>query len=338
MELKKTTKLSEVIDEYPTLAVYLYSVNPKYKLLKNSVVVELMSKKIDLKHVAERGGWAFEELVSKIDEGIKTGKLKSGDNSQVTNTKEIKERMKMLLKMLYDGKDVENVKKEFKELISKADPILIAVVEGELTREGYTIEDLMKACDVHLELFKDQISSSRRRVSKDHPLWRFIKDHDAMMFWIERGLSISKEMKKRKNYDDASDLIKEMKEIMEHLKESENHDVRQENTLFPVIEKYGVEEPPSIMWEEHYNMKNKRAQIEKLIAEIPTRSYDEFSGIMEGNFIYLVETFSQHTKKEQEILYNVALDLLSDQDWKDIKKESDEIGYFQLPEEVLESE
>jgi DUF438 domain-containing protein len=252
--------------------------------------------------------------------------------------KELKDRMKMLLKMLYDGKDVENVKKEFKELISKADPILIAVVEGELTSEGYTVQDLMKACDIHLELFKDQISSSRKRVSKDHPLWRFIKDHDAMMFWIEEGLSIARELKKRKGYDDASDLINRLKEVMEHLKEAENHDVRQENTLFPVVEKYGIEEPPSIMWEEHYNMKNKRAQIEKFIHETSSRPYKEFTDLMEGNFVYLLETFSQHTKKEQEILYNVALDLLSDQDWQDIKKESDEIGYFELPKEVLEDE
>ncbi len=337
MELKKTTKLAEVIDNYPNVTEYLFSINPRYKLLKNPVIVELMSKKIDLEHVAERGGWTFEELSSKIVDGIKAGKIKSGE-LPTTNTKEIKERMKTLLKMLYEGKDVENVKKEFKELISKADPILIAVVEGELTKEGYTVEDLMKACDVHLELFKDQISSSRRRVSKDHPLWRFIKDHDAMMFWIEQGRDLVHEMKKRKDYDDASDLIKELKLTMEHLKESENHDVRQENTLFPVVEKYGVEEPPSIMWEEHYNMKNKRAQIEKLIEGIPSRPYNEFIDIMEGDFIYLVETFSQHTKKEQEILYNVALDLLSDQDWKDIKKESDEIGYFELPKEVLDYE
>lgn len=337
MELKKTTKLSEVIENYPNLTEYLFSINPRYKLLRNPVVVELMSKKIDLAHVAERGGWTFEELASKINDGIKSGQLSSAQ-VPATNAKEIKERMKALLKMLYDGKDIENVKKEFKELISKADPILIAVVEGELTKEGYTVEDLMKACDVHLELFKDQISTSRKRVSKDHPLWRFIKDHDAMLFWIEDGLSITREMKKRKGYDDASDLIKRLKLIMEHLRESENHDVRQENTLFPVVEKYGVEEPPSIMWEEHYNMKSKRAQIEKLIEEIPSRPYKEFTDVIEGDFIYLAETFSQHTKKEQEILYNVALDLLSDQDWKDIKKESDEIGYFELPKEVLEDE
>lgn len=337
LELKKTTKLAEVIDEYPNLVDYLSSINSRYKLLKNPVVVELMSKRVDLAHVAQRGGWTFEELSSKILEGIESGKLK-GDVKESTSTKELKERMKMLLKMLYDDKDIENVKREFKELISKVDPLLIAVVEGELTREGYTVEDLMKACDIHLELFKDQISSSRRRVSRDHPLWRFIKDHDAMMFWIEDGLSIARELKKRKGYDDASDLVERLKSIMEHLREAENHDVRQENTLFPVVEKYGVEEPPSIMWEEHYNMKKKRAQIEKLIQEIPTKPYKEFADIIEGDFIYLAETFSQHTKKEQEILYNVALDLLSDQDWEDIKKESDEIGYFELPKEVLKDE
>jgi len=50
----------------------------------------------------------------------------------------------------------------------------------------------------------------------------------------------------------------------------------------------------------------------------------------------MLETFALHTKKEQEILYNVALDMLSTKDWADIKSESDELGYFELPKEVLD--
>jgi DUF438 domain-containing protein len=35
-------------------------------------------------------------------------------------------------------------------------------------------------------------------------------------------------------------------------------------------------------------------------------------------------------------LYNVALDLLSEQDWQDLQQESQELGFFALPEEENE--
>ncbi|GEM_PF-586425 len=338
---KKSTKLSEVIKDYPGITSYLASKNPKLKLLKNTLVVQVMAPKITLNKIAKKHSMTFEELMKMIDDGVKNGEIGNGKEYEksVKSTNEIKEQLKTLMKKLFEeGENVENVKKEFKDIVSKANPILIAVAESELTKEGYSIQDLMKACDVHLELFKNQLMSSRRKISRDHPLWRFIKDHDAMMLWFEQGLEISRDMKERSGYDDAKDLIEKLKTIMKNLKSSENHDVRQENTLFPVLEKYGVEEPPAIMWDEHTRMKEKRGKIEKLLSEIPSMPYDEFVDYLQGAFTYLVETFIKHTQKEQEILYNVALDILSEEDWKDIQRESDRLGYFELPKEVLEGE
>jgi len=92
------------------------------------------------------------------------------------------------------------------------------------------------------------------------------------------------------------------------------------------------------MWEEHSMMKERRNRIEKRLSDIPNIPYEDFVRETNADFIYLVETFIKHTQKEQEILYNVALDLLSDRDWEEIEKESDELGYFELPKEVLEDE
>ncbi len=338
---KKSTKFSEVLKDYPGVPEYLVKKNPKFKILKNAVVVQMMAPRITLAKMAKKHGMTFEELISLLEEGIKNGEIGSGKEfeDKISQANSIKEQIKGLMKALFEeGKDVEEVKEKFKEIVSKANPVIIAIAEAELTKEGYSINDLMKACDVHLELFKDQLMSSRRRIPKTHPLWRFIKDHDAMMFWFEQGLQISRELKNRAGYDDAGDLITKLNDIMKHLRESENHDVRQENTLFPVLEKYGVEEPPAIMWDEHSKMKDKRRKIEELLKKIPNVPYDEFVDYLQGAFTYLVEVFVKHTQKEQEILYNVALDVLSDKDWEDIQRESDKLGYFELPKEVLQDE
>ncbi len=337
LNYKKSTKFSEVLKDYPGMAEYLSKKDKRLKNLKNPIVVQLMAPRINLSKMAKRNSMTFDELISLMEDGVKNDQI--GEAKEFVKRTEkvinLKNDLKSVMKKLFDDEDVDNVKKEFKDIISKANPILIAIAEGELTQEGYSINDLMKACDLHLEFFKDELKNSRRYVSSDHPLWRFIKDHDAIMYWIEEGIKLSRELSNRKDFNDASDIIDKLKEISDKLKESENHDVRQENTLFPILERYGVEQPPAIMWDEHSRMKDRKRDLEKSLSELTPKDYQEFAKRMQGIFMYLSETFAQHTQKEQEILYNVALETLTSKDWEDVKKESDRLGYFELPKEVI---
>lgn len=336
LDYKPTDKFSKLKDTYPNITDYLYSQNPLYKLLTNKVIANLMAPKVDLKHVAQRGGYTFEEFMNLIEQGIKTG-LVSTNKEESKDLDNLKQRLKSVLKQIYNKENIEQSKQHFKDLIAQANPVLIAVVESELKDEGYSTEDLMKACDIHMELFKEQITSSRKKVDKTHPLYRLIKDHDAIMFYMEKGLELSIKLKEYTDLNQANDIIKQLKNIINAQKILEdNHNTRQENTLFPVLEKYGVEEPPAIMWQDHYNMKQIRTRIEKLLENPQDKNYDELIKNLEANYRYLIETFALHTKKEQEILYNVALDLLSDQDWQDIKKEEEDLGFVELPKEVLD--
>lgn len=336
LNYKPNDKFSVLVEAYPNITEYLYSRNPLYKMLTNKIIVQLMAPRVDLAHVASRGSYTFEEFLNIVEEGIKSGFL-NDKKTQETNLENLKIQLKTVLKQIYNKENLEDAKLRFKDLISQADPVLIAVVESELKDEGYTTDDLIKACDVHMELFKEQISSSRKRVEKNHPLYRLIKDHDAIMFYMEKGYEFAGKLKDYKTYEEAKDVIDNLKQIIKAQKAAEdNHNTRQENTLFPVIEKYGVEEPPSIMWQDHYNMKQARNRIEKLLENHDSIDYSDFLERIVSNYRFMLETFALHTKKEQEILYNVALDMLSDKDWADIESESNELGYFELPKEVLD--
>jgi len=335
LDYKPKDKFSKLIEAYPNIPDYLYSKNPLYKMLTNKIIVQLMAPRIDLAHVASRGGYSFEEFMRIIEEGVNS-KILNAKQSTNDNLENLKSQLKAILKQIYNKENVEEAKQRFKTLIEKADPVLIAVVESELKNEGYTTEDLIKACDIHMELFKEQISSSRKKVDTTHPLYRLIKDHDAIMFYIEKGLELSSKLKQYNSASEAQNTIEELKKILNNQKVlEENHNARQENTLFPVLEKYGVEEPPAIMWQDHYNMKQTRNRIEKLLENPSNVDYIRFVQELEANYRYLIETFALHTKKEQEILYNVALDLLSQNDWQEIQKAEEELGFVELPKEVV---
>ena len=328
---KSTTKFSIILAEHPLAAAYLASINPKLKLLGNPVVIGLMAPRTDLRKVAERAGWTVDELEAAVIRSDTEGTPPATSGEALAR---LKEDLKAVLRKLYGGEDPAACKAQFKELITRVDPLLIATAEAELAREGFSTDQLMEACDVHMDVFRDQLASSRTVVPDGHPLKRFIREQDAITVWLEQGLALARNLGTHDGYAAAEPILTKLRALMLHIHEAQSHDARQENTLFPLLERYGVEKPPAIMWAEHNRMKATREVIDKTIQGAPdAMPYAQFAQVLAGAFQHWLETFIQHAKKEQEILYNVALDLLSERDWQELQQESEELGFFALPGE-----
>ncbi len=244
-----------------------------------------------------------------------------------------KVKIKELLKKLKKDSTCSNldeIKKEFKKTVKDANPLMIAMAEGELVNEGFSMDDLTRACDIHLQLFKDSIENPNLKVADDHPLHKFQEEHKGILNWLDRLIQTIKQAKNKENYHQAKDHLELIQKIANKLMEAESHNVRQENTLFPVLEKHGIEQPPKIMWMEHTEMKEQKKKLLKFLNEKEKYDFKNFFDILHGMATHLMEKFGSHTMKEENILYVTALDVISDQEWKDIKEECDNLGYFQL--------
>lgn len=242
-----------------------------------------------------------------------------------------KEKIKELLKKVTgDTKhdEINKLKEEFKSVIKESNPMIIAQAESELIKEGGKIEDLMKACDIHLELFKDIIRNPNLKVPEGHPIKDFQEDHKNILDLMEKLLDEIKKIKDYKNFDQAEKNLEIIENLAQKLLEAENHNVRQENTLFPVLEKKGIEQPPAIMWHEHTEMKEQKKKLLNLIKNRKNFDYKDFVYNIEIISKFLLEKFGSHTQKEENILYVTALNVITDEEWKEIKQECDNLGYF----------
>lgn len=251
------------------------------------------------------------------------------NNKELTETKE---RIKTLMKLLKEKEneiDIEKIKEEFKELISKVNPLVIALAENELVNEGFSREELMNACDIHLLLFKDKIENPDLKLPADHPISRFQEDHRIILKIMEKMLEEIKKLKESSDNSIIEEHIQKITNYLNKLMEAENHNVRQENTLFPILEKHGIEQPPAIMWAEHTQMKEQKKQMLKLLKEREMLSFDDFYNHLKLLATNLLEKFTLHTQKEQNILYVTALEVISEKEWKEIKEECDNLGYFE---------
>jgi len=250
-------------------------------------------------------------------------------NADFTATKdELKNLLKKIKGEESDSREISDARREFKEVLAGATPMMIALAEQELVQEGFTQDDLVTACDIHLELFKDSIEKPDLEVPADHPIARFQEDHRVILHLMEELRETVLKAKSRGSLEAARDELARIERLTDDLLEAENHNVRQENTLFPILERHGLEQPPAIMWMEHTEMKQEKKKIKSLLNERETKDFTTLIKLLEAMSIMLIEKFASHTQKEQNILYVTALEVITDEEWNDIKKECDNLGYF----------
>ncbi|MEN3009643.1 MAG: PAS domain-containing protein, partial [Candidatus Bipolaricaulaceae bacterium] len=104
--------------------------------------------------------------------------------------------------------------------------------------------------------------------------------------------------------------------IRAHLGESEKHYLREENVLFPVLERHGIVEPPRVMWSEHQEIRALKKEVQT--AEGPR---------LRALAVALGERLAAHFFKENRILFPAALRVVPEGAWPHLRAQFDEIGY-----------
>ena len=104
--------------------------------------------------------------------------------------------------------------------------------------------------------------------------------------------------------------------------EIDKHYLRKESLLFPYMEKYGITAPPKVMWGVDDEIRNEIKEVR--------RQLDEYK----GNKNELIEKANSAINrviemifKEENILFPMVLETLTEDEWIKIEQESGEIGY-----------
>jgi DUF438 domain-containing protein len=109
--------------------------------------------------------------------------------------------------------------------------------------------------------------------------------------------------------------------------ESEKHYLREENVLFPYLEKHGITEPPAVMWSEHDKI---REMVKQLTSFLEQTKYAELKKLACTFHEYL----SSHFYKENNILYPTAFKVISEEEFLEIRQQFDDIGYCCFTPEI----
>lgn len=242
-----------------------------------------------------------------------------------------KEKLKELIKSLHKGDDPEAVKDRFKKILEGASSVEIAMAEEELINEGMPREEIHQLCEVHLAVFRESLEREEPLAPKGHPIHILMEEHQIILQFASELKDFVEKLRGASDIDPES--LEQLKHITEHFKESESHYVREENVLFPYLEKHGVKQPPAIMWMEHNQIREVKKSLYKLVDEHESLDFKNFTQQLEEVAFSLAELLMNHFPKENSILFPTSLKIFTEEEWKEIRQQFDELGYCRFTPE-----
>ncbi|MFW9844116.1 MAG: DUF438 domain-containing protein, partial [Candidatus Thorarchaeota archaeon] len=242
------------------------------------------------------------------------------------NMEERKKKLKIAIEKVHKGVDVADVKEEFKEILRDASPLEISKIEEEMIDEGIPKEQIQSLCDVHLELFKESLAEPNPELPETHPIYILMEEHKIILNAVVKLAELAQVCADQPDQVPSPDSIIGIMKSVEILRDSANHYHREENVLFPKLESRGIVQPPAIMWTEHDIVRGIEKTIFNLFDNGPRLDADALK-ILRESAIALSETLSSHFYKENNILFQTSLKLFSEDEWKVIRVDFDDIGY-----------
>ena len=244
--------------------------------------------------------------------------------SEYINNREYRQKvLKELIMELHNGKTVDEVKERFEKLIEGVSASEISMMENQLIMEGMPVTEVQRLCDVHAAVFKGSIEEIHMPENPadipGHPIHTFKMENRALERLMDKAI---KPLLSKLDYSDSQDLREKMLSEFTKLYELDKHYLRKENLLFPYLEKYEITGPPKVMWGVDDEI---REDIKSALSALKDPNIDAKELLAKANAA--IDRVPEMIFKEENILFPMAQETLSEDEWLKIAKESHELGY-----------
>lgn len=242
--------------------------------------------------------------------------------SESINNREYRQNViKQVIAQLHEGKSVDEVKQQFEDAFAGVSAAEISEAEQALIMDGLPITEVQRLCDVHAAVFKGSIEEIHRPSDPSeipgHPANTMKRENRVIEKYMEED--IKPYLVNLKNEENFAHVLKGIEQLSKvHL-----HYLKKENVLFPYMEKYGITAPPKVMWGVDDEI---RDQIKAARADLSGANDDRV--MVKENVEALLERVQEMIFKEENIMLPMLLDLLTQDEWKRIAEENEDIGYL----------
>lgn len=244
----------------------------------------------------------------------------------INNSRFRKDRLKELIKKLHNGESPELVRKELVETLHSVPYGEVVEVEQELISEGLPESEVLKLCDIHGEVLEGHVDQSgSKAIPEGHPVDVFREENRELKKLTARTRELLHSVVQgpAKNFQIfRNELISCFNDLMD----VDKHYQRKEYLVFPYLEKKEITGPPKVMWGKHDEIRDQLKGCIGILkeSELSQKDLDESLDLI---FYPVLKAMDDMVQKEEEILFPMAMDIISEEDWWNIHQQTLDFGF-----------
>lgn len=241
--------------------------------------------------------------------------------------------LKDILLRLHHGASPDSVEADFQAHFSDVSPIEVSLMEHELMNgdHGVGFEDVMKLCTVHAKVMAAGVQGKEVPDSEQegHPVWIFKQENLALQAGLHRiqRLLDALESAESQGQDLDPGLLRGLTRQYQLLDQFQRHYRCKEELFFPIMESYGHDAPPKVMWGVDDQIRDLFGLAKQALKGLADQAEDASVAQVLSTYQAFVQEFKDMIFKEEAILIPLLLSLFSEDDWLAIAKDSPEFGY-----------
>jgi uncharacterized protein len=252
---------------------------------------------------------------------------------QTPNTTKRQSILKQIFKDLHDGKNVKEVKAHFDAFIGKITIDEISQLQHDFG--DLSVEEMHRLHAKHTEIFKGAIEEAEKTNKPEeqpgHPIHTFILENKELDKLVNTQLQVHLG---QFEIEDSQEIVLLLLEDINLLLDIDKHYSRKENLIFPYLETYGIYGPTNNMWRINDFIRDAIKDARKKSA-----SYNGEKQAVIELINFVIQEVITMIYREENILFPMALNNFTEDEWLKIARESDEIGYCLIaPTEVWKPE
>lgn len=241
--------------------------------------------------------------------------------------------LKDILLRLHHGASPDSVEADFQAHFSDVSPIEVSLMEHELMNgdHGVGFEDVMKLCTVHAKVMAAGVQGKEVPDSQQegHPVWIFKQENLALQAGLHRIQRLLDALESAESQGQELDpgLLRGLTRQYQLLDQFQRHYRRKEELFFPIMESYGHDAPPKVMWGVDDQIRDLFGLAKQALKGLVDQAEGASVAQVLATYLAFVQEFKDMIFKEEAILIPLLLSLFSEDDWLAIAKDSPEFGY-----------
>ena len=245
----------------------------------------------------------------------------------IDNSRKRRDLLKHMILQLHKGEAPEMVKARLAELLSSIPYDEVVEVEQELIAEGLPMEEVLKFCDIHQMVLEGHIDQGKTRILPEgHPMDTFRKENIELEKVIKELGELFSEIRINEKIN-INDWLLQVHSHLNNLMDVEKHYLKKEYLIFPFLEKYEITGPPKVMWGKHDEIREQLRASNEAISTVEAISAEEAASLTDLLLIPAAKAVDDMIAKEEEILFPMCMEKLTEDDWYSVYQQTGEFGY-----------